>query len=89
MSPVLTLAAQGRPELQRNHQLVHAKNGVCRYCKLTGNRFGCGVVRTSYYKCEACDVNLCRQATRDCFVKYHALIDRRQSDVACRQLLPK
>lgn len=59
---------------EKRHRLVQAKNAVCKYCKLIGNRFGCGQVRTTYYKCEACDVNLCREETRDCFAKYHALL---------------
>lgn len=38
---------------------VYVKNGVCWYCKIMGNCFGCGVVRIFYYKCEVCEVNFC------------------------------
>lgn len=82
------METRGDSDGGKYHRLVHAKNGVCRYCKIMGNRFGCGVVRTSYYKCEACEVNLCRQVTRDCFVKYHELLDKRHPSVAFSQLLP-
>lgn len=89
MIPALTLTAPGPQDVDKYHRLVHAKNGACRYCKITGNRFECGLVRTSYYKCEACEVNLCREATRDCFAKYHDLLKRSQSDAAILQMLPK
>ena len=58
------------------HRLIPNPGGLkrtCAYCKQEGTKFKCGMFRRSYYRCEACDVALCRPRAKDCFEKWHLL----------------
>lgn len=56
------------------HRLVPHPGNVkrsCVYCKQMGLRFACGVAKTSYYRCDECQVSLCRLSVSDCFYRWH------------------
>ena len=60
----------------KRHVLVRIGQGTnrkCQFCSIIGIKTACNIVR-SYYKCEACDVFLCRPNVRDCFRQYHAYL---------------
>lgn len=57
------------------HRLVQNPGGikrVCAHCKKLGSKFACGMFRRSYYRCEACNVSLCRPNFKDCFQQWHS-----------------
>lgn len=57
-----------------NHRLVLNPGNVkrnCVYCRQMGFRFACGNSKTSYYRCEECQVSLCRISVSDCFYRWH------------------
>lgn len=52
-----------------NHRLVLNPGNVkrnCVYCRQMGFRFACGNSKTSYYRCEECQVSLCRISSENC-----------------------
>nr|XP_022330447.1 uncharacterized protein LOC111128076 isoform X14 [Crassostrea virginica] len=54
------------------HNLVDGdKRRVCQFCKHSGQRFKCGETRKSAYKCNVCNVSLCK---KECFMKYHEML---------------
>ncbi|XP_069132968.1 serine-rich adhesin for platelets-like isoform X14 [Argopecten irradians] len=58
------------------HALVHcqANKRVCGYCDIVGNKYRCGKTTRSFYKCELCNVHLCKSGNIDCFTKFHELV---------------
>ena len=58
------------------HQLVpnaeYVKR-VCAYCRLGGDKFASGQNRKTYYRCQTCEVPLCRPQTKPCFVNFHRM----------------
>lgn len=56
------------------HRLIQNPGGikrVCAHCKRLGSKFACGMFRRSYYRCDACNVSLCRPNFKDCFYQWH------------------
>uniref|UniRef100_A0A8W8NRW1 PiggyBac transposable element-derived protein 4 C-terminal zinc-ribbon domain-containing protein n=1 Tax=Magallana gigas TaxID=29159 RepID=A0A8W8NRW1_MAGGI len=56
------------------HQLVPHPGYMkktCAYCRDHGIRFASGCPKTSYYRCDLCQVALCRPSVSDCFVNWH------------------
>lgn len=51
--------------------LTSSSNKPCALCKKNNIRTATGLPTKTYYKCDACDVCLCRPQVRDCFVQYH------------------
>ncbi|XP_021368242.1 zinc finger and BTB domain-containing protein 32-like isoform X13 [Mizuhopecten yessoensis] len=58
------------------HALVHgqANKRVCGFCDIVGNKYRCGKTTRSFYKCELCNVHLCKSGNIDCFTKFHELV---------------
>lgn len=58
------------------HKLVHCHGNkrVCGYCNLVQNKYRCGQTFKSFFKCEQCNVHLCRSREKKCFVKFHELM---------------
>lgn len=56
------------------HQLVPHPGYMkktCAYCRDHGVRFASGCPKTSYYRCDLCQVALCRPSVSDCFINWH------------------
>lgn len=62
-------------EKLQNHRLIHigGKNRACAYCTITKNKTRLGWARKSYYRCQICQVPLCRGDTK-CYELYHQLV---------------
>ena len=57
------------------HQLVHCKRKRCLNCHLTKTKTVKGWDIFTYYKCELCNVPLCK--SKDCFEMFHKRTDCR------------
>lgn len=60
-----------------SHNLIplsSASNKPCALCKVNNIRTATGLPTKSYYKCDACNVCLCRPQVRDCFLRYHNMM---------------
>ena len=57
----------------RFHRLIPDQKSPkrCMYCKMRGTRFACGQTIKTRYKCDQCNVPLCKPDKRDCFHLYH------------------
>lgn len=64
-----------RQSLPGQHVCIRAgSNKTCIMCSVVGNRTKISrEVRKSYFKCDTCDVFLCKGST-DCFSYYHELM---------------
>lgn len=69
------------------HKLVHitGHKRACAYCNILRLKTKSGWAIKSYYKCEACDVCLCK-GKKDCFLRYHEL-RMEQPDLSPKMLL--
>lgn len=74
-------------EFMPGHKLVHitGHKRACAYCNILRLKTKSGWAIKSYYKCEACDVCLCK-GKKDCFVRYHEL-RMEQPDLSPKMLL--
>lgn len=48
---------------------------MCGYCDIQGKKYSNGSHVTSYYKCSACGIGLCRYP-QECFDKFHELLQQ-------------
>jgi hypothetical protein len=59
------------------HQLIRREilsARHCAFCKLTGTKFASGWIRKSYFKCDVCEVFLCKDPKRNCFYNFHKYV---------------
>lgn len=59
---------------------TNSTNKPCVYCKLRGIKTTTGLPIKTYWKCDACNLPLCRPRQRDCFKRYHQLLQNMGSD---------
>ena len=72
--------AQNRTDSSRSvqqHKLVYTEERrlrKCVYCHMKNVKTYSGHAVTSYFRCQACDVPLCK-TMRNCFIDFHKLIE--------------
>lgn len=65
-----------------SHNLIPlntASNKPCALCKKNNIRTATGLPTKTYYKCDTCNVCLCRPQVRDCFVRFHNMMMEQDS----------
>ncbi|XP_076114875.1 uncharacterized protein LOC143082836 isoform X13 [Mytilus galloprovincialis] len=65
-----------------SHNLIPlntASNKPCVLCKKNNIRTATGLPTKTYYKCDTCNVCLCRPQVRDCFVRFHNMMMEQDS----------
>ncbi|OWF43273.1 hypothetical protein KP79_PYT18777 [Mizuhopecten yessoensis] len=67
-------AATGDHVLVPDRGSTNSTNKPCVYCKLRGVKTTTGLPIKSYWKCNACNLPMCRPRQRDCFRRYHLLL---------------
>lgn len=82
--------ASGPAELHiEGHRLTHIQGckRACAYCQMLSVKTKSGWAKKTYYKCETCDVPLCRGLYKECYRRYHEL--RKEHDNMSPKMMQK